>query len=78
MREIRTRPGQLFRRSDVIRSQRELASLGYFDPEKIQVNPVPDPYTGTVDIEYVVEERPSDQVELSGAAISKITKVCCK
>lgn len=66
MREIRTRPGQLFRRSDVIRSQRELASLCYFDPEKIQVNPVPDPYTGTVDIEYVVEERPSDQVELSG------------
>ncbi|HTF04079.1 MAG TPA: outer membrane protein assembly factor BamA [Bacteroidia bacterium] len=66
MREIRTRPGQLFRRTDVIRSQRELASLGYFDPEKIQVNPIPDPYTGTVDIEYVVEERPSDQVELSG------------
>lgn len=66
MREIRTRPGQLFRRSDVIRSQRELASLGYFDPEKIQVNPKPDPYTGTVDIEYVVVERPSDQVELSG------------
>lgn len=66
MREIRTRPGQLFRRSDVIRSQRALASLGYFDPETIQVNPVPDPYTGTVDIEYTVEERPSDQVELSG------------
>lgn len=66
MREIRTRPGQLFRRSDVIRSQRQLATLGYFDPEKIQVNPKPDPYTGTVDIEYVVVERPSDQVELSG------------
>jgi outer membrane protein insertion porin family len=66
MREIRTRPGQLFRRVDVIRSQRQLASLGYFDPEKIQINPKPDPYTGTVDIEYVVEERPSDQVELSG------------
>lgn len=66
MREIRTRPGQLFRRSDVIRSQRELASLGYFDPEKIEVKPTPDPYTGTVDIEYVVVERPSDQVELSG------------
>lgn len=66
MREIRTRPGQLFRRSDVIRSQRQLASLGYFDPEKIQVNPKPDPYSGTVDIEYVVEERPSDQVQLSG------------
>jgi outer membrane protein insertion porin family len=66
MREIRTRPGQLFRRSDVIRSQRQLASLGYFDPEKIEVKPIPDPYTGTVDIEYVVVERPSDQVELSG------------
>lgn len=66
MREIRTRPGQLFRRADVIRSQRELASLGYFDPEKIQVNPKPDPYSGTVDIEYVVVERPSDQVQLSG------------
>lgn len=66
MREIRTRPGELFRRTDVIRSQRELASLGYFDPEKIQINPKPDPVTGMVDIEYVVEERPSDQVELSG------------
>lgn len=66
MREIRTRPGQLFRRSDVIRSQRQLASLGYFNPETIEVKPIPDPYTGTVDIEYVVEERPSDQVELSG------------
>lgn len=66
MREIRTRPGQLFRRSDVIRSQQALSQLGYFNPETIQVNPVPDPYTGTVDIEYVVEERPSDQVELSG------------
>ncbi len=66
MREIRTRPGQLFSRTDVIRSQRQLASLGYFDPEKIQINPKPDPTTGMVDIEYVVEERPSDQVELSG------------
>lgn len=66
MREIRTRPGYLFRRSDVIRSQRELASLGYFNPETIQVNPKPDASTGTVDIEYVVEERPNDQLELSG------------
>ncbi|MCX6310916.1 MAG: outer membrane protein assembly factor BamA [Bacteroidetes bacterium] len=66
MREIRTRPGQLFRRSDVIRSQRELATLGYFDPEKIQINPKPNPSDGTVDIEYVVVEKPSDQVELSG------------
>ena len=66
MRELHTRPGQLFRRSDIMRSQRELAQLGYFDPEKMQVNPTPNPSNGTVDIEYVVEEKPSDQLELSG------------
>jgi outer membrane protein insertion porin family len=66
MREIRTRPGQLFRRSDIIRTQRELSQLGYFDPEKMAVNPVPNPQDGTVDIEYKVEEKPSDQLQLSG------------
>jgi outer membrane protein insertion porin family len=66
MREIRTQPGQLFSRTDIIRTQRELAQLGYFDQEKLGVNPKPNPLDGTVDIEYVVEERPSDQVELSG------------
>jgi outer membrane protein insertion porin family len=66
MREIRTKPGQLFRRSDIIRTQRELSTLGYFNPEKLAVNPTPNPQNGTVDIEYVVEEKPSDQLELSG------------
>ncbi len=66
MREIRTKPGQLFSRSDIIRTQRELAQLGYFDQEKLNVTPKPNPSDGTVDIEYTVEERPSDQVELSG------------
>jgi outer membrane protein insertion porin family len=66
MREVRTKPGQLFSRSDIIRTQRELSILGYFDAEKMQVNPKPNPLTGTVDIEYVVEERPNDQLELSG------------
>ena len=66
LREIRTKPGQLFRRSDIIRSQRELAQLGYFDPEKMNVVPTPNQATGTVDIEYTVEEKPSDQIELSG------------
>jgi len=65
-REIRTRPGQLFSRSDIIRTQRELAQLGYFNPETLGVNPKPNAEDGTVDIEYVVEEKPSDQVELSG------------
>ena len=65
-REIFTKPGQLFRRSDIIRTQRQLAQLGYFDPEKLDVKPQPNPADGTVDIEYVVEEKPSDQIELSG------------
>jgi len=66
LREIRTKPGQLFNRSDIIRSQRELLQLGYFNQETLNVNPKPDPADGTVDIEYIVEETSSDQVELSG------------
>ena len=65
-REIRTKPGQLFSRSDIIRSHRELAQLGYFDPERLDVTPIPNPIDGTVDLEYTVEEKPSDQIELSG------------
>ncbi len=65
-REIYTKPGQLFNRSDVIRTQRELSTLGYFNPETLGVNPIQDPRTGTVDLEYTVEEKPSDRLELSG------------
>ncbi|HLP14584.1 MAG TPA: POTRA domain-containing protein [Flavobacteriales bacterium] len=65
-REIRTKPGDLFSRDAIIRTQRELAQMSYFDPEKMGVNPIPDPATGTVDIEYTVEEKPSDQIQLSG------------
>ncbi len=66
MREIRTKPGQLFSRSDIMRTQRELAQLRYFNNEKLAVNPKPNPADGTVDIEYVVEETSTDQLELSG------------
>ncbi|MCS6822528.1 MAG: outer membrane protein assembly factor BamA [Microscillaceae bacterium] len=65
-REIRTIPGQKFSRSDIIRTQRELAQLGYFDPEQIGINPKPNLEEGTVDIEYNLVEKPSDQIELSG------------
>jgi len=64
-RELRTIPGELFSRSDLIRSQRELSQLNYFDPEKIGINPVPNPEDGTVDINYSLEEKSSDQLELS-------------
>jgi outer membrane protein insertion porin family len=66
LREIRTKPGQLFSRADIIRSQRELSVLGFFDPEKMNVIPTPDPQTGTVDIDYIVEEKPNDQLTLQG------------
>jgi outer membrane protein insertion porin family len=65
-REIKTKPGELFSRSDIIRTQRELAQLGYFDPEAFNVNPVQNDQDGTVDVIYTVAERPSDQIELSG------------
>jgi outer membrane protein insertion porin family len=64
-RELRTHPGDLFSRSKLIRSVRELASLGHFNPETISPNPIPNPSDGTVDIEYSLEERSNDQLEVS-------------
>ncbi|MCB0704796.1 MAG: outer membrane protein assembly factor BamA [Saprospiraceae bacterium] len=64
-RELRTRPGDKFSRSDIIRSQREIINLGYFNPEALGINTPVNPQRGTVDIEYTVEEKPSDQLELS-------------
>ena len=64
-RELRTLPAAKFSRSDIIRSQREIVNLGYFNPENLNINTPVNPQRGTVDIEYGVEERPSDQLELS-------------
>ncbi len=64
-RELRTFPGDKFSRSDLIRSQREIANLGFFDPQETRVEPIPNPTDGTVDIKYVVKEKSADQVELS-------------
>ncbi|MBS1623904.1 MAG: outer membrane protein assembly factor [Bacteroidetes bacterium] len=64
-RELRTLPGNKFSRSDLIRSQREIINLGYFDPQQLDVVPIPNAENGTVDIEYRVTEKPSDQLELS-------------
>ena len=65
-RELRTKPGDLFSKSDIMRSVRELAQLGHFDPEKINPVPKPNPADGTVDIEYDLVEKPNDQLEISG------------
>jgi outer membrane protein insertion porin family len=66
LRELRTVPGNKFSRADLIRSQREIISLGFFDQEKINAIPIPDYASGTVDLKYVVEEKPSDQLQLQG------------
>ncbi len=65
-RELSTVPGQKFRRSDIIRTQQKLGQLGYFAPDKIGQDLVPNPAKGTVDIEWQVEEQSNDQIELSG------------
>jgi outer membrane protein insertion porin family len=64
-RELRTLPGEKFSRSDVIRSQREIANLGFFNQEKIVPDIVPDQENGTVDVNWQVEEKSGDQLELS-------------
>lgn len=66
LREIRTKPGDIFSRGEIQRTMRDLAALGLFDPQQLNVNPKPNPADGTVDIEYKIAEKPSDQIELSG------------
>ncbi|NQZ76604.1 MAG: BamA/TamA family outer membrane protein [Ekhidna sp.] len=66
LRELRTRPGDKFSRAELIRTQRELSQLGYFDPEQVNPVPIPDPINETVDIEWQLVERSNDQIELSG------------
>ncbi len=65
LRELRTVPGDKFSRSDIIRTQRELSQLGFFTPEKINPNVIPNSDNGTVDINWEVEEKSADQLELS-------------
>ena len=64
-RELRTIPGEKFSRTDLIRSQREIANLGFFDAEKTNPNVVPNTDDGTVDINWSLQEKSSDQLELS-------------
>ncbi len=66
LRQLWTRPGDKFSRAQLIRTQRELSQLGYFDPEQVNPVPIPDPINETVDIEWQLVERSNDQIELSG------------
>ena len=66
-REIRTRPGQLYSKANVVRTVRELGQLGFFDAQEIAPNFInPNPNEGTIDIEYSVKETGSSQIELQG------------
>lgn len=64
-RELRTVPGELYNRSEIIRSIRELGNLQYFNQESINPGIVPVPENGTVNVNWTVEEKSSDQLELS-------------
>jgi outer membrane protein insertion porin family len=65
-RELYTLPGDLFSKENIIRSVRQVAVLGHFDPEKINPLPIPDQVNGTVDLLYELEEKANDQFEISG------------
>ncbi len=64
-REILTKPGQKFSKTDLVETVQILSKLGYFDPQKIEPKPIPQA-DGTVNIEYNVEEKSNDNIELSG------------
>lgn len=66
MRELHTRPGDLFSRDAILRSRRELATLGYFKEESIMPDAKPNEKDGTVDIVYKVEEGNTSQIQLQG------------
>ena len=65
-RELYTLPGDLFSKTKIMRSIRQLGVLGHFDPEKINPTPLPDITNGTVDLLYKLEEKANDQFEISG------------
>lgn len=64
-RELRTRPGELFSKEDLMRSMREIQQMGHFDPENIKPDIQPDPVSGTVNIAYDLVSKANDQVEFS-------------
>ncbi len=64
-RELRTKPGDLFSKDAIQRSAREIASMGFFDPEKVNPDIKPNYDDGTVDINWELEQKSNDQLEFS-------------
>ena len=64
-RELRLNPGQLFSKADLMRSAREIAQTGHFNPENMDIRPEPNQENGTVDILFDLESKANDQIEFS-------------
>jgi outer membrane protein insertion porin family len=64
-RELHTKPGDLFNKEAITRSIRDIASMGFFDPEKVTPDIQPDGENGTVDINWMLEQKSNDQLEFS-------------
>ncbi|GHS91186.1 outer membrane protein assembly factor [Bacteroidia bacterium] len=64
-RELMVKPGQLFSKDALMRSAREIAQMGHFDPENMDIKPIPDEETGTVDMSLGLTSKANDQVEFS-------------
>lgn len=64
-RELRVKPGELFSKDDLMRSAREIAQTGHFNPENMDIRPEPNQENGTVDILFNLESKANDQIEFS-------------
>jgi len=64
-RELYVKPGKLFSRSDLMRSLREIAQTGHFNPENMVPDIQPNEENGTVDVVLPLETKNNDQVEFS-------------
>ncbi len=64
-RELRVKPGQLFSKADLMRSAREIAQTGHFNPENMDIRPESNQENGTVDILFDLESKANDQIEFS-------------
>ena len=64
-RELRVRPGDLFSKSDLMRSAREIAQTGHFNPENMDIRPEPNESDGTVDILFNLESKANDKLQFS-------------
>ena len=64
-RELYTLPGSMFSMDALERSFRQIANMGHFDPESIDPGVVPNPENGTVDMNWKLQSKSSDQIEVS-------------